>query len=152
MRHLWIVGLILPLTIGCGSQPSQPVQASAAQSDLEKVRAAELSILFVGNSHTSFHNLPKLVCDMIHFRHPDKKVYFHVVGAGHLDDASRNPMCRSEIETRPWKHVILQGQKISMSGRFNYSRKEGIELRKAGKITGGKRAVLFRMGAQRCRG
>ena len=141
MRHLCIVGLILPLIIGCSEPPSRTIKQVAAQSDLKKVRSADVSILFVGNSHTSFHNLPNLVCEMIRFRHPEMKVYAHVVGVGFLEDAARNPKSRSEIETRPWKHVVLQGQKISVSGRFNYSRKEGIDLAKLAKSRGS--TVLF---------
>ena len=62
------------LLAGCGRQqrPS-PVPApggggpvshvlAAAPSDAEKVRSADVSILFVGNSHTMGHNLPDLVC------------------------------------------------------------------------------------------
>ena len=43
---------------------------------------------------------------------------------------ARDPRCKEEIETRPWKYVVLQAQKISMSGRFDYSRREGIDLAK----------------------
>jgi len=55
------------LTLGLGG-PVGP-------SDVEQVRAADYSILFVGNSHTMMHDMPGLVGKMIRFRHPDKKVY-----------------------------------------------------------------------------
>jgi hypothetical protein len=135
---------------GCGSgqppspspQPGQPpvVGPVGAQSDLEKVRAADVSILFVGNSHTTSHDLPDLVCRMIQFRHPEKTVYSHVVSVGFLEDTARDPACREEIESRPWKFVLLQAQKISVSGRHEYSRTEGIDL---AKLARGRGAAVF---------
>lgn len=89
-----------------------------------------MSILFVGNSHTAFHDLPNLVCEMIRFCHPEKTTYSSVVSVAFLDDVARNPRCREEIEQRPWKFVVLQAQRISMSGRFDYSRQEGINIAK----------------------
>jgi len=106
------------------------------KSDPDKVRDADVSILFVGNSHTSMHDLPNLVCRMIQFRHPGKKVYSHVIGVSFLEDVARNPACKGELETREWKYVVLQAQKISVSGRADYSRKEGIEFAKLAKARG----------------
>jgi hypothetical protein len=127
----------LPLSAGCGCWREQPVTATfVVRSDPEKVRAADVSILFVGNSHTSMHNVPNLVCDMIRFRHPQKTTYAHVVSVNFLEDAATNPVCREEIETRPWKFVVLQAQKISASGKHDYSRAEGIELAKLAKARG----------------
>lgn len=124
----------LPLSAGCGCWREQPVTATFVnRSDPEKVRAADVSILFVGNSHTSMHDVPKLVCDMIRFRHPQKTTYSHVVSVNFLEDAATNPACREEIDTRPWKFVVLQAQKISASGKHDYSRAEGIELAKLAK-------------------
>jgi hypothetical protein len=135
--------------VGCGrDQPPRPAPGQVApippfgavlsvgKSDLDEVRAADVSILFVGNSHTSSHDLPNLVCQMIAYLRPEKKIAGHVVGAAFLEDAARDPRCREEIETRPWKYVVLQAQKISVSGRFAYSRKEGIDLAKLAKARG----------------
>jgi len=43
--------------------------------------------------------------------------------------------------TRPWKFVVLQAQKISTSGKVNYSRTEGIDFAKLAKSKGA--SVLF---------
>jgi hypothetical protein len=110
--------------------------AAGGVSDAEKVRSADVSILFVGNSHTAMHDLPGLVGGMIRFRRPEKTVYTHHVGVGFLEDVARDPRCRDEIESRPWKYVVLQAQKISASGRFDYSRKEGIDLARLAKDRG----------------
>jgi hypothetical protein len=138
---------VLLLAAACGSKQSPgkpgspPVAPRGANSDLDKVRAADISILFVGNSHTTLHDLPNLVCKMIQFRHSDKNVYAHVVPVVFLEDAARHPACREEIASRPWKFVVLQAQKISMSGRVEYSRAEGIELAKLARARGA--AVFF---------
>ncbi len=151
MRVRTVFGLFalcaaLPPAAGCGCART-PGGApgvgswSAARSDAEKVKRADVSILFVGNSHTSSHDLPNLVCEMIRFRQPQKTTYAHIVGVGFLEDTAANPACREEIESRPWKFVVLQAQKISVSGKHEYSRAEGIELAKLAKSRGA--AVFF---------
>src|SRR5438132_13235928 len=95
--------------VGCGGEAPPGAAAGGTlggESDAERVRAADVSVLFVGNSHTSSQDLPNLVCKMIQFRHPEKTVYAHVVGVSFLDDAARDPRCREEVESRPWKFVV----------------------------------------------
>ncbi len=146
LRQLFLV-VALWAVAGCGAPPpSAQAPAPAARtadgkSDPEKVRAADISILFVGNSHTMNHDLPGLIAQMIRFRHPQKTVYTHVIGAGHLDDAARDPRYAEEIDTRPWKFVVLQGQRISVSGKHEYSRAEALDMAKRAKGRGA--TVLF---------
>lgn len=147
-----VLGIIFVFAASCGSGTPATVGApnvktelqdarvgsADGKSDLKKVRTAEFSVLFVGNSHTQMHDLPKLVADMIRFRYPGKSVYSHVVGVSFLEDVARDARCRDEIDTRPWKYVVLQAQKISQSGRFDYSRTEGIDIAKLAKARGAK--------------
>jgi hypothetical protein len=133
------------LLTGCGVQPAkvtatvpEPATAAAAQADDVE---ADIRILFVGNSHTTGHDLPNLVCKMIQFQQPEKAVRSRVVSVAFLEDAARNPELKHEIASRRWNVVVLQAQKISMSGRFDYSRKEGIDIAKQAKDTGA--AVYF---------
>jgi hypothetical protein len=144
-----VLGTVLALLTGCQGQADPvPVDGAAAApailggpSDPKKVRTADVSILFVGNSHTSFHNVPGIVADMIRHRQPGKTVYTHTLMAGHLDDVAKDPACREEIEARPWRFVVLQAQRISASGKFDYSRAEGIDLAKKARARGA--AVYF---------
>lgn len=120
--------------VGCtdateGSHSVAQDHAKAAASDAEIARA-DYSLLFVGNSHTQYHELPQLVARMIEFRHPGKKAIARCIGCAFLEDAAKNPACVEAIKSGPWKHVVLQAQKISMSGKFHYSQAEGIELAK----------------------
>src|SRR5262245_42253525 len=129
------------LIVGCTPAPPPAGPTADGKSDPAKVRSADVSILFVGNSHTIHHDLPDLVCKMIRFRHPEKTVYSHVVVVPFLDAAVHDSPCREEIETRPWKCVVLQAQRISASGKHDYSRKEGIDIAKLAKDRGA--AVFF---------
>ena len=130
-----------PSAVVVATQPAQAAGEAVAASDAEKVRAADFSILFVGNSHTGSHELPALVCSMIEFLRPKKTTYWGKVSVSFLEDVARDLTCRGEVETRPWKYVVLQGQKISMSGKYDYSRAEALELAKLARGRG--MAVLF---------
>lgn len=137
------LAVLLALLAGCGSPPEEVVPrvvGTANPSDPDKVRAADHSVLFVGNSHTSNHDVPKLVGEMIRFRHPDKTVYTHTLGVMFLEDTANQPWVREEIETRPWKAVVLQAQKISVSGRNDYPRDAGVSLAKLARERG---AVVY---------
>jgi hypothetical protein len=133
-----------PLPEAAGAVPAAPgpqamtmgIGGASESSDADKVRDADDSILFVGNSHTAMHDLPSLVARMIAFRHPEKKVYTHFLWVSFLEDTAGASKCKQEIETRPWKHVVLQAQKISASGRFDYSKQEGIDIATLAKAQG----------------
>jgi hypothetical protein len=130
-RRLALVPVLLVALLGCGSPPP-PVEArvvgNANPSDPDKVRAADLSVLFVGNSHTNSHDLPALVGEMIRFQRPDRMVYTHTLGVMFLQDAGIQPWVREEIETRPWKAVVVQAQKITVGERSDYPRDAGVAL------------------------
>ena len=152
-----VFGVVVLVLAGCGSDPpaaeapaGPPVAlpeggpsalvltmgATPGPSDPARVRAADYSILFVGNSHTALENLPNLVADMVRALKPGKTAHTHVLMVGFLEDAGRDGRYTQEIESRPWKYVVLQAQKISMSGKHNYSRTEGIDLAKLAKDRG----------------
>jgi hypothetical protein len=117
-------------------------------SDPEQVRAADYSILFVGNSHTGSHDIPGLVAKMIRHRHPDKTVLTRTFGVMFLEEVVHAPAIQEEVANRPWKTVVLQAQKVSVSGRQEYSRVEGIDLAKAGKARGAEVVFYAEWGLQ----
>lgn len=134
-RRYSLVVFTLVLAAGCRESPSAgPNPAPVADPDT--VRTADVSILFVGNSHTTMHDLPGVVCGMIRFRQPTKTVCSHTVPVSFLEDTARDPACRNALESWPWSHVVLQAQKISLSGRFNYSRTEALDIAKLAKGRG----------------
>jgi hypothetical protein len=129
------LGAALGLLCGCGPDPP-PAGLSDTRSDPDKVRSADVSILRIVNSHTGSHNLPALIADMIRYRHPAKTVYSHQVPVAFLEDVGRDPTCHEEIESRPWKYVVLQAQKESRTGTVKYSTSEGIEIAKLARARG----------------
>lgn len=134
MRRLAIL-ITCGLLAGC-DRPVDAVVSRPPGVSPEQVRAADHSILFVGNSHTSAHDIPGLVARMIRHRHPERTVVTHTVGVAFLEDAAANPTSRAEVEQQPWKQVVLQAQKVSSSGKVEYSTTEGMELAAAGKARG----------------
>ena len=147
----FVLCMVFPLLTGCGCNaehapaasltelPSAPsVSSVSVPPNPGRVRSADYSILFVGNSHTSSHDLPNLVCEMIQFRQPGKTTYAHTLNVGFLEDVERNPSYRTEIESHPWKFVVLQAQKISTGGKHEYSRAEGTTFAKLAKSRGAK--------------
>lgn len=133
--------LLLALT-GCGSRDTSSVGGRLEGTlDPDKVRAADVSILFVGNSHTSLHDLPDIVSGMIRHQQAGKTVVVRTLGVGFLEDVAKNPQYKQELEAAPWKFVVLQAQKISASGKHEYSRQEGVDFAKLAKARGA--TVLF---------
>lgn len=148
MSRFVFLTVVLTLITGCSSDRSAAVGPSQGDgapldrlSDAEKVRLADVSVLYIGNSHTSMHNLPNLVDRMIRFCHPEKTVYSRQVGVRFLEDVALDARFKQEIETRPWKYVVLQAQKESRSGQYQYSQAEGIEFAKLARARGA--AVIF---------
>lgn len=64
------------LALICGCRPGQPATPGLAdaRSDPDRVRSADFSILYVGNSDTGLHNLPGLIADMIRYLQAALKV------------------------------------------------------------------------------
>src|SRR5687767_6038602 len=107
-RWLPRVSLVAVLIAGCqepvGSKPANSGGASGGggaggvhaalgpsggPSDADEVRKADISVLFVGNSHTQMHDLPGLVGTMIEFLRPGKTVYTHYLPVAYLEDLAR---------------------------------------------------------------
>ncbi len=153
MRRLALL-ILCGAACGCGpngcstSPPAGVVISGQGLSDPVQVKAADYSILFVGNSHTTAHDIPGLVAKMIRHRHPDKTVLTRTFGVMFLEDATNAPVIQDEVATRPWKQVVLQAQKISMSGKVDYSRAEGIGLAKAVKARGAEAVFYAEWGLQ----
>lgn len=145
-RHVTLMSVLL--LAGCNDSTTATAPAvdlgevqkslAAMHSDPAKVRAADYSILFIGNSHTTLHDIPGLVARMIEHTHPGKKVYTHLLPVMFLEETATDRRVPIEIDQRAWKFVVLQAQKISMSGRYKYSQTEGIDLAKRAQGRGAK--------------
>ncbi len=124
------VGLIGDAKYSIGAD--QPLSQSVSLEVLDGQNNAPPthSILFIGNSHTGFHNLPDLVTKLMCYRLGRLKATSGYVAVDHLDGAMFNQNIIQEIESGRWSTVIVQAQKTSTSGKFHYPTTDGVELAK----------------------
>ena len=129
----------LETTSGMGQNAEQKVDP----------KKATYRILFYGNSHTFGHDLPELIAEMIKSDGSDETAYVEYAGGlGFLEEAWKHPSTRPKLESLPWTHVILQAQKYSQSGKYEYSTKEAIEMAQFIQNLGAK-AIFFPEWGQR---
>lgn len=90
---------------------------------------ADISLLFMGNSHTSVNDLSTMVADMVRAGKPGKTVAsVEAPGWMFLDERLHDAPSMSLLRNQAWSFVILQAQKYSSSGQFEYSTEEAKEL------------------------
>jgi hypothetical protein len=83
----------------------------------------------MGNSHTSVNNIPALVGDMVRAGKPGKTVNaVEAPGQMFLEARVNDAPTLSLLRGQNWSFVILQAQKYSSSGLFDYSTAEAKEL------------------------
>ncbi|MBL8892631.1 MAG: SGNH/GDSL hydrolase family protein [Planctomycetaceae bacterium] len=154
----------LSVIVGCESKPrladdinsavtvaspsSNQERKSRFQSKSPTLDDADLRVLFVGNSHTQWHELPGLVADLIEFRRPNTQTATESIGVAFLDQVETMPHVHDRLNEVRWDHVVLQAQKISASGRFEHSTTEGIELAKLAIESGAKVHFFAEWGIQ----
>lgn len=121
---------------GGGSDASQPSGGSSGPTPVTPVppvavppATADISMLFMGNSHTAFNDLTEMVADMVRAGKPGSTVA-EVVAPGFqfLEERLDDPASMSLLRGQKWSYVILQAQKYSTSGQFEYSTEEAREL------------------------
>lgn len=122
--------------VGSSSRLGVTSDYAEGRSDASRARAANMRILFIGNSHTMSHDMPNLICRMVAHLKPDARIYGHSIGVAFLEDVASHPTLKPEFNERTWDYVILQGQKISTSGRFTYDRGAGIALAEQARLHG----------------
>ena len=90
---------------------------------------ADISMLFMGNSHTSFNDLTKMVADMVRAGKPGRTVAsVEAPGIMFLEERVHDAPSMDLLRSQNWSFVILQAQKYSLSGQFEYSTEEAKEL------------------------
>jgi hypothetical protein len=90
---------------------------------------ADISLLFMGNSHTAANGLPGLVADMVRAGRPGQTVAFTVApGYLFLDERLQDAPTMALLRSQAWSFVILQAQKYSTTGQFTYSTSEAQQL------------------------
>jgi len=124
--------LLLSACGGGGSGSSQPGGPSPAPPSVPPPPAsstADISLLFMGNSHTSFNDLPNMVADMVRAGRPGMTVApVEAPGWMFLEERLHDAPSITLMRSQRWSFVILQAQKYSTSGQFIYSTEEAKEL------------------------
>lgn len=82
---------------------------------------SEFRIVLLGNSHVAYNDLAGLIKYLLQTGRPQAKVHTHTAGgAGYLDERLNDKVTVPLLTQQSWTHVILQGQKYSTSGLYNY--------------------------------
>lgn len=125
IRNVCAAFALLLCACGGGSGDSQPSGGTSAPPPV----AADISLLFMGNSHTAFNNLTDMVADMVRAGKPGKTVAFtEAPGYMFLDERLADTQTMALLRRQQWSFVILQAQKYSSTGQFRYSIEEATEL------------------------
>ncbi|MGI5310791.1 hypothetical protein [Rheinheimera sp. WS51] len=83
--------------------------------------SSEFNLLFMGNSHSSSHNLPQLVAKLIKTDQPNAQVHTKLASGYHfLDERLQHRPSTNLLRDGNWSHVILQAQKYSTTGKYFY--------------------------------
>lgn len=106
-------------------------------------QTGDYQLLFMGNSHTAANGLPNLVTALIEGGIPGAAAS-QATAPGYLFLADRinDGVSRPLLESRNWSHVILQAQKYSSSGQYDYPTAAAEEWIRSAKAQGA-RPILF---------
>ncbi len=101
------------------SKPRNQTRRETREELGQAIRDAELSVLFIGNSHIV--PMPNLLKSLSDRRSPERKVVFRRVSRyGFLVDHAGYQPTLDMIAAGPWDVVVLQAQKYSTTGRYHY--------------------------------
>ena len=79
-----------------------------------------LRILFIGNSHTEFNDLPAMVASMLQSDGSGRRVETQRFFEGFLNDAVSDPAACKAASDPKWDVVVLQGAMASSSHKYKY--------------------------------
>ena len=86
---------------------------------VDNADASAYKVLLFGNSHAS--GLYPVLADLLALGQPVKPIDVRLSSSGgFLDERVNDRASHEELESEPWTHVILQGQKYSTTGAFSY--------------------------------
>src|SRR5687768_7606032 len=98
---------------------------------------ADITLLFMGNSHTASHGLPHTVGALVRAARPARNVHVEVAPDwGFLEDHASNPRTLELLDHRRWSAVVLQAQKYSSSGLFDYPIDGAVQLAQKARLAG----------------
>jgi hypothetical protein len=112
-RRLAAAVLACGLLVACGGG------GNAAQADV--AAPTDLALLFMGNSHTATHDVPGTVAALLRSVRPGQTVLaVRAPASQFLEDHAQDSTTLGLLRQRPWRAVVMQAQKYSSSGLFDY--------------------------------
>ncbi len=121
MKLRAIFASVIPIMfIACGGG-SNGQSSVAATPPLVSGTAADITMLFMGNSHTSVNNVPGMVATMVRAGRPGKTVAAtEALTWMHLEERADDAASLALLQSQRWGYVILQAQNYSLSGQTDY--------------------------------
>lgn len=153
MRNSLIMLLsVCSLLSGCGSDNNtestafEPATAAQMQQMLAQNRplinnntTTHYKVLLFGNSHMNSHNLPALLMTLLKTGKPALQVTVIVApGWNFLDTRYQHQTSMDLLNNESWSHLVLQGQKYSVSESLVYPTNAArylVELAKSRQVT-----------------
>lgn len=125
MRFRTILSAALSiLLMACGGGGGAGVQETVAATPPPAPvtgAAADISMLFMGNSHTSINNVPSLVAAMVRAGKPGKAVSATEAAIWiYLEERANDANSRALLQSQRWTYIVLQAQNYSLSGQVFY--------------------------------
>ncbi len=99
-------------------------QVSYAQANINK---DTVRVLFIGNSYTSTHNIPKIFSDLAKANNINIEVESLVYGGAKFQDHLLNQSTSTKLSEKNWNYVILQEQSQMMAFGDSQVRQDSIE-------------------------
>ncbi len=120
---------LLWLTACGGGSPINDDGLEPKASPSVPAATASISVLMLGNSHTSSNQLPQQLEALLRAGSPGKSVAVVIApGSMFLDERLADQQSMDLLRSREWTAVVLQAQKYSSSGLYSYSTAEAQTL------------------------
>ncbi|MBU7009810.1 MAG: DUF4886 domain-containing protein [Theionarchaea archaeon] len=106
MKHEKLIAIFgsLILISGCISQPQEKESSSTSTP----LAATATRVLFIGNSHTFFNDLPQMFAELARAGGYGVEVDMSAQGGWSLADHAASTLTLNKIEQQSWDYVILQ--------------------------------------------
>ena len=128
-RRRFLLTALCCALLGTGCGGSGGSAAASAGDGNPTATTADITVLMMGNSHTSVADLPQQLGTMLRAGLPGKTVAVVVApGWMYLEDHVSDPTTMGLLRSQNWTAVVLQAQKYSTSGLYSYSTAGAVTL------------------------
>ena len=102
------------MLIACGGGGAGGQSSAATPPPTVPLAAADINMLFMGNSHTSINNVPGMVAAMVRAAKPGKTVAAMEAPVWmHLEERTSDAASLALVQSQRWSYIVLQAQDYS---------------------------------------